>query len=156
MKKGGEQEWNRLSIDGRPTRSALSHPPAAAECMHGGRATPSLHLLSKRDHRARCALKKQEMWCDPGRIAAAVVAAIAAIIATLPWLLSLRWNAQEVVDLYGYLLRNRIIFLNQPVNDQVATQVRTGWSCVPSASWLACQEANQHSLPLEFRWWHRC
>eukprot|EP00887_Chlorella_sp_A99_P004428 scaffold30.g4428.t1 len=30
---------------------------------------------------------------------------------------------QEAVDLYGYLLRNRIIFLNQRVNDQVATQV---------------------------------
>lgn len=32
-------------------------------------------------------------------------------------------HAEEAVDLYGYLLRNRIIFLNQRVNDQVATQV---------------------------------
>lgn len=30
---------------------------------------------------------------------------------------------QELVDLYGYLLRNRIIFLNQRVSDIVATQV---------------------------------
>ncbi|EFN51696.1 hypothetical protein CHLNCDRAFT_139949 [Chlorella variabilis] len=32
-------------------------------------------------------------------------------------------GGEDVVDLYGYLLRNRIIFLNQRISDQVACQV---------------------------------
>lgn len=32
-------------------------------------------------------------------------------------------GGEEIVDLYGYLMRNRIIFLNQRISDQVATQV---------------------------------
>ncbi len=31
-------------------------------------------------------------------------------------------SLQEIVDLYGFLMRNRIIFLNQRISDQVATQ----------------------------------
>ena len=30
---------------------------------------------------------------------------------------------QEMVDLYGYLLRNRVVFLNQRISDTVAIQV---------------------------------
>lgn len=30
---------------------------------------------------------------------------------------------EEVVDLYGFLLRNRIVFINRRINDEVATQV---------------------------------
>ena len=35
-----------------------------------------------------------------------------------------------MVDLYGYLLRNRVVFLNQRISDTVAIQVCVRCVCV--------------------------